>query len=116
MDRHHSSAPSLQSLRRNVSLCALFLCAIPIGACSRGGSDPAGTTLSQTSSSSSTPGDEIAKPGGGTFFLDPNRSGSATVLHLAEMFWGRLVDIHDTDASGEERAEPRFRDLLIDQN
>jgi hypothetical protein len=61
-------------------------------------------------------GEELAKPGGGTFFVDPNRGGSTTRLHLAEMYWGRLVDIHDVDANGLANPEPVFRDFVIGEN
>src|SRR5262245_39205341 len=39
-------------------------------------------------------GSEVAKPGGGTFFLDEHHLGRATRLHLDEVVWGRLVDLH----------------------
>lgn len=115
MDRHHASAP-FPSLRWNASTCALILCALPIGACSGGGSDPASTALPQVHSGPVVPGEELPRPGGGTFFVDPNQSGNGAQLHLAEMFWGRLVDVHDADASGEVRAEPRFRDFVINES
>jgi hypothetical protein len=63
-----------------------------------------------------TPGTEVAKPGGGTFFLDPHHEGSASRLHLVECEWGRLVDVHALDASGDVVALPEFRDLLIGED
>jgi hypothetical protein len=61
-------------------------------------------------------GAEEAKPGGGTFFVDPNGSGSKSRLQLAEMFWGRLVDVHDLAVDGSPNAQPIFRDLIINEN
>lgn len=63
-------------------------------------------------------GAEVSKPGGGgsTFFVDPNRSGSANRFEIAEMFWGRLVDVHDLDpVSGEVNRTPVFRDYVINE-
>lgn len=62
------------------------------------------------------PGQELDKPGGGTYFVDPNQGGSATRLHLAEMFWARLVDIHDVDAQGQVDIVPIFRDFAVNEN
>jgi hypothetical protein len=62
------------------------------------------------------PGQELAKPGGGTFFVDPNHGGAATRLYLAELFWARLVDVHDVDDAGRARAEPVFRDFAVRQD
>jgi len=47
------------------------------------------------------PGIELEKPGGGTFFLDPHAGGSSSRFHLSEGVWGRLVDIHGLEPSGE---------------
>lgn len=78
-----------------------------LAACSGGGGG---------SSSPGIPGQELSKPGGGTFFVDPNQGGGATRLHLAEMFWARLVDIHDIDSSGRVNLAPVFRDFAINEN
>jgi len=61
-------------------------------------------------------GQELAKPGGGLFFVDENRAGGSTRLHLAEMFWARLVDVHDVDASGQPSPGPLFRDFPISES
>ena len=103
------------------ALCAALVAACGSGS-SGGASDPVarGTPTSRPGaggrSGFAAPGDELEKPGGGTFFLDPHQGGSAATLHLAETFWGRLVDVYDTDAAGVENPEPRFRDLVIRSN
>jgi len=61
-------------------------------------------------------GDEVQKPGGGTFFVDENQGGQATRLRLVEAFWGRLVDVHDLDATGLPGVAPIFTDLVISEN
>ena len=58
-------------------------------------------------------GSEIAKPGGGTFFVDPNQGGRVSGLRLVEMNWGRLVDVYALDGAGAVEREPAFRDLVI---
>jgi hypothetical protein len=68
------------------------------------------------SSTVGTPGQELAKPGGGTYFVDPNRGGSSSRVHLAEAFWARLVDVHDVDALRRVNPVPRFRDFAINEN
>jgi hypothetical protein len=62
------------------------------------------------------PGQELAKPGGGTFFVDPNQGGRATRLHLSELFWARLVEVHDVDAQGRVNVVPIFPDFAINEN
>lgn len=85
-----------------------------IAACGKAGSpSAAGPTGTAIPTTRSAPGEELPKPGGGTFFLDPNQSGSSSALHVAEMFWGRLVDVHDVNASGAENPEPCFRDFVV---
>jgi len=79
------------------------------GGCGSGGGGGGG------GSSPGFPGQELAKPGGGTFFVDPNHGGVITRLHLAEMFWARLVDVHDVDDEGRARIEPVFRDFAINE-
>ncbi|MSR60814.1 MAG: hypothetical protein EXS08_00010 [Planctomycetes bacterium] len=61
-------------------------------------------------------GQELTKPGGGLFFVDPNVSGGSTRLHLAEMFWARLVDVHDQDAHGQPSPAPLYRDFPIGES
>ena len=48
-------------------------------------------------------------------FVDENRGGQASRLLLEEMFWGRLVDIHDIDAQGVPNVEPVFRDFVVNE-
>lgn len=59
------------------------------------------------------PGQEIPKPGGGSFFLDEHAGGQRSRIHLLECTWGRLVDVHALDASGVTERVPAFRDLVI---
>jgi len=64
---------------------------------------------------SGVPGTELAKPGGGTFFLDAHRGGGASRLHLVECMWGRLVDVHGLLPDGNVDPLPAFREMLIDE-
>ncbi len=62
-------------------------------------------------------GELLAKPGGGSFFVDPNEGGAVSRLRLSQMFWGRLVDVYDIDpATGEPGTVPVFRDFVISEN
>jgi hypothetical protein len=79
------------------------------GACGGGGGGGGGGPIG-------VPGQEVAKPGGGTFFVDFNQGGRASRLHLVEIFWARLVDVHDIDDQGLVSPEPRFRDFAINEN
>ncbi|MEW6073919.1 MAG: Ig-like domain-containing protein [Planctomycetota bacterium] len=89
---------------------AVLLLAALAGACSSGGGGGG-------EDDGYSPGDEVANPdGSGTFFLDPHEGGSASRLTLEEMFWGRLVDIHDVDEEGEVDVTPAFRDFVINEN
>jgi len=63
---------------------------------------------------SGNPGEEALKPGGGTFFVDENQSGGASKVHIAEVRWGRLVDVHEVDNSGRRVELPVFRDFVIE--
>ncbi|MSR61777.1 MAG: hypothetical protein EXS08_04955 [Planctomycetes bacterium] len=63
---------------------------------------------------SGNPGDEALKPGGGTFFVDENHSGGGSKVHLAEVRWGRMVDIHEIDNSGRRVELPVFTDFVIE--
>lgn len=98
---------------------ALLICA-----CGKSGSGAPTDPLDRESGSSTrdnlrghepltAPGKELPKPGGGTFFVDPHQSGNGAVLHVAETFWGRLVDVYDVDDSGVPAAAPRFRDFVV---
>ncbi|NOT31425.1 MAG: hypothetical protein HOP15_13340 [Planctomycetes bacterium] len=108
---------STESLRQRAFLPRLGLLlagTLLIAACGKAGSpSAAGPTGMAVSATQNAPGKELPKPGGGTFFLDPNQAGSASALHVAEMFWGRLVDVHDVKASGAENPEPCFRDFVV---
>lgn len=99
-----ASSSSAPMGARIAALAALVL----LGACGSGGGGGGG--------SPGLPGEELAKPGGGTYFVDPNHSGRATRIHLAEMFWARLVDVHDVDAQGNPSLDPVFRDFTISEN
>ena len=96
MSSHHSPAASWPLLGA--------LLAVGCGGDSSRGSAP---TTAQV-------GLQQTKPdGSGTFFVDPHRGGNATRLHVVEMTWGRLVDVHDVDEHGRVNGEPLFRDFVI---
>jgi len=98
---------TLRSLAKRLSLWAGFGALLFTTACSSGGGG----------SSANIPGAEVSKPdGSGTFFVDPNQGGGATRLHLTQMFWARLVDVHDIDAQGVTSLEPVFRDFTVNEN
>src|SRR5262245_4443447 len=78
------------------------------GACGGGGGGSGG-------SPPVPPGTELAKPGGGTFFLDSHQGGRTTRMHLVELVWGRLVDVHGIDASGAVDPVPVFPDLIVQE-
>ena len=80
---------------------------LAVGAAACGGSSGGG-------GQSGNIGEESPKPGGGTFFVDENQSGGGSRLHLAEVRWGRLVDVHEIDANGERVAQPVFTDFVIE--
>jgi len=61
-------------------------------------------------------GSEQPKPGGGTYFLDPHQSGTASRLRIRELQWGRLVDVHDVDADEVPGVEPVFRNMVVNEN
>jgi len=95
------------SLRSSLSAWALLGVLLLAPACSGGGGGSAANVT----------GAEVPKPdGSGTFFVDPNRGGGATRLHLTQMFWARLVDVHDLDDAGLPSLEPSFRDFTINEN
>ncbi|MEW6074445.1 MAG: Ig-like domain-containing protein [Planctomycetota bacterium] len=69
---------------------------------------------------SGTPGSEGDKPdGSGTFFVDENESGEASRLRIAEMFWGRLVDVYDAHQDPESNwvagTTAFFADFVINE-
>ncbi len=69
---------------------------------------------SGSSGQSGITGQESVKPGGGTFFVDENGSGGRASLHLAQVMWGRLVDVHEVDAAGKRVEVPVFRDFVVE--
>ncbi len=102
---------TLQTRASSRSLPRFLLGAVPvllIGACGGG----AGSSGGQ----SGIIGEELPKPGGGTFFVDQNSSGGSTRLRLADVTYGRLVDVHDVDASGTPSTNPVFRDFVISED
>ena len=54
--------------------------------------------------------------GAGFYFEDEHRSGTASRLHLVELAWGRLVDVHALDENGAVRPEPVLRDFVVNEN
>ena len=100
--------PALSAPRPSRGLGGALLAALLVAACNSGGGggrDQVGRT-----------GQRIPNPAGGTFFVDQNQGGNASRLGIAEMFWGRLVDIHDVDANGEVDPVPVFRNFVINEN
>lgn len=86
---------------------ALLSCSLVLGLAGCGGSTLGG-------GQSGIVGQENPNPDGGLFIVDPNQSGSAARLHLDEVLWGRLVDVHEIDALGDTVPEPVYRDFLIE--
>src|SRR5262245_53775425 len=95
--------PALFPARR---LCPPILACLGLAACGSGGSSGGAVA---------PPGTELPKPGGGTFFLDPNGGGQASRMRLPEVVWGRLVDVHQLEASGGVDPVPVFRDMVINE-
>jgi len=62
------------------------------------------------------PGQEYAKPGGGSFFADANQGGRAGGLNLVALVWGRVVDVHGLDANGAVDPRPVFHDYVVNPN
>jgi len=86
----------------------LSLCVALLAGCGSGGSGSGGQQAG-------IPGTEATKPTGELFFVDANRSGDASRITIEEMFWGRLVDVHDIDAFGQTNPDPIFRDFVINE-
>jgi hypothetical protein len=77
----------------------------------------AGASGGYTSGSgqSGIPGTQVPKPGPtSTIFVDANQSGGASNVLLSEVRWGRLVDVHEIDATGDRVEEPVFVDFVIE--
>ena len=74
-------------------ILALFL--TPLVACS--GGDGAATVLHGTTAD----------------FPDPHHDGAARALQVAEVTWGRLVDVHRLTAAGNVDPVPLWRDYVI---
>ena len=108
--RSHRFASSVPAPGRMFSLLFLILGGAVLGGCS-GGAGGGGVD------NAIPPGSEQDKPGGGgTFFVDPHEGGGASRLRIADMFWGRLVDVHDVDAAGKASVAPIFRDFVVNEN
>jgi len=56
---------------------------------------------------------ELPKSDGSTYFVDFHQNGRAERMLLQEVTWGRLVDVHDVDATGVTSPQPIFRDLVV---
>ena len=78
-------------------------------ACACSGSGPSLT-------GNSTVGAFLARPDGGFYFEDAHQDGQASRLTLLEISWGRLVDVHALDATGEPTIEPVLREFVINEN
>ena len=104
---HVSTVPTYRSWSFSRALGCALASSLLVVAC--GGS-------SGGSGQSGTPGEEVAKPGGGFFIVDPNQSGGAASLKIAQVSWGRLVDIHEIDASGDLVNDPVYTDFVIEPN
>lgn len=85
------------------TLACLYLVTLFLGAgCGSGGGGGAQID---------NPGDP--SPGPHPFITDPNEGGRTTALRLEEVFWGRLVDVHDIDDDGNISSAPIFRDFVL---
>lgn len=104
MQAFASKPVRFSSLRPSAAFVPAALFAALAAAC--GGS-------SSGSGQSGIPGEEGVKETGAPFIVDPNQSGGAANLHLAEVLWGRLVDVHQIDANGDRVDPPVFEDFVI---
>lgn len=92
------------SLRSSAALTPALLFAALAAACG-GGSGGGGQ--------SGIPGTEGTKEDGSFFIVDENQSGGGANVHMAEVLWGRLVDVHQIGASGERVDPALFPDFVI---
>ena len=88
---------------RRAVVALLFLSASAACSGGGGGGDATGDLVGQ----------EVDKPGGGTFFVDPHHGGHASRLHLSEIVWGRLVDVHQLTDAGQVDPAPVFREMVV---
>ena len=89
-------------------LPALLLSACLMSAACGGGGGSEGSTA--------PPGQVQEDEQGRPFITDPNRGGQGLDLHLVDVFWGRLVDVHDVDPGGTPSPRPLFRDFVVNEN
>ncbi len=61
------------------------------------------------------PGQLIERSDGTLFISDAHFGGAARDLRLAEIQWGRLVDVYDVDANGERNPRALLRDLVVNE-
>jgi hypothetical protein len=94
--------------RRGIAFATLTILAVTsLPGCGGGGGASSGTGVT---------GREDVKPDGSPFFVDPNHAGTDHAPRLVEMFWGRLVDVHDLAPDGSIDPRPVFRELVINEN
>ncbi|MAB79890.1 MAG: hypothetical protein CMJ89_11105 [Planctomycetes bacterium] len=87
---------------RSLPLALLLLVAVGCGGGAVGFSDNQG---------------QVATDGDRLFITDAHQNGAAQELRLVEMFWGRLVNVHDVDpVTGSANVRPLLRDLVINEN
>ena len=102
----HGTEPRREGRRRRTALAVL---AVGVAACSGGAGGGAGDAF--------PPGAFVAKPGGAGFYVaDPHQSGQTTRVHLVEVTWGRLVDVHSVDELGATVPEPVLRDFVVNED
>jgi hypothetical protein len=107
----HPSAPSVRTPhgaeRAFVAFAALL--SLELSACGPTSRGPGPTQVGATGRLSS-------KPDGSTYVVDPHEGGGSRRLGLAEVLWGRLVDVYAVDAAGNVGTTPVLRDFVIDEN
>ena len=95
--------------RNSILVGPLVLVPFLLGGCTSGGGGGGGGAVG-------LPGDLLAKPTGGDYFVDENEGGKTTRLEVIEILWGRLVDVYDVDVNGVPNAQPVFKDWVINEN
>jgi hypothetical protein len=104
----YASLPQpVRSRRPSVALLPALVFAALATACGGGGGG---------GGQSGIPGQEGTKETGESFIVDENQSGGGSNLHLAEVLWGRLVDVHQIDGTGQRVDPPVFEDFVIHPN